>query len=205
MSQSPVEKIYSFILLLFFLCSQCLVTTTKLRHALVMDKVEQIAAGPRQHSQLLFRASLEPMTIFVFFWCTAFAGHSPSKQGRGGAGSRILLGFSFSVSWFQRLGDVSCFTSKWCSVPLHLCLAVTLRPIGLWAIEASTLSTLSVRRWRWGYQPHTPPAPYFNEDTWYSFLLGAEPTPLVIGRQERLDRWKNKWFHQGWNRRPSVL
>jgi hypothetical protein len=49
-------------------------------------------------------------------------------------------------------------------------------PIGLWHVEAPTLSRQSAHRWRWGCQPHAPAALYPQEDSSYSFLLEAEST-----------------------------
>jgi hypothetical protein len=51
------------------------------------------------------------------------------------------------------------------------------RPIGLWDVEAPTFSIQSAHRWRWVCQPYAPVAFYLQEDSWYSFLLEAEPTP----------------------------
>jgi hypothetical protein len=51
------------------------------------------------------------------------------------------------------------------------------RSIGLWDVEAPTFSRQSDHRWRWGYQPYAPAAVYLQEDSWYSFLLEAQPTP----------------------------
>jgi hypothetical protein len=51
------------------------------------------------------------------------------------------------------------------------------RLIGLWDVEAPTLSRQSGHRWRWGCQPYEPAALYPKEYSWYSFLLEAESTP----------------------------
>jgi hypothetical protein len=47
----------------------------------------------------------------------------------------------------------------------------------LWDVEAPTFSTQLAHRRRWGCQLHVPAALYPQEDSWYSFLLEAEPTP----------------------------
>jgi hypothetical protein len=52
------------------------------------------------------------------------------------------------------------------------------RPGLLWDVKASTFYRQSAHRWRWGCPPHAPAALYHQEDSWYTFLLETESTPV---------------------------
>jgi hypothetical protein len=71
----------------------------------------------------------------------------------------------------------------------HRCKAVpeTGRGGPQWDVEFST----SARRWRWGCQSYAQAGLYSQEDSWYSFLLEAKPTPGSIVRLDGLGQLKN--------------
>jgi hypothetical protein len=61
--------------------------------------------------------------------------------------------------------------------------------IGLWEVEAPTLSRQLAHRRRWGCQIYALAALYPQDDSWYSFLLQAKSTP-GRGRLEGLRQLK---------------
>jgi hypothetical protein len=71
------------------------------------------------------------------------------------------------------------------------------RPIGLWVVEAPTLSTQSAHRWQWSCQPYVPAALYPQEDSWQSFMLEADSTPGPIVQLEGLGPLKNPMTSSG--------
>jgi hypothetical protein len=84
------------------------------------------------------------------------------------------------------IGDHSCdfdvIEGEWLGIPQFvkgkaiLCKSPW-RNIWLWDVEAATFSGQSAHIWLWSCQPYAPAALYPHEDSWYSFLLEAEPIP----------------------------
>jgi hypothetical protein len=90
-------------------------------------------------------------------------------------GSLRLTAWAMAVPHFGR------WSPHW----VHLAL----RPGWLWG-WGSRIFRHSAHRWRQGCQPYVPAAFYFQEDSWYSFLLEAESTPRDIVRLEELGKLK---------------